>query len=423
MLERHTADVVVVGAGPAGVAAACAAAEAGRRVLLLDEGMRPGGQIWRHAVRSGLPRPARRWLDRLDHSGATFMGGTSVVDGAQGWLLAERQGQPQEIRGAALVLATGARERFLPFRGWTLPGVVGVGGAQALVKGGLDVRGARVVVAGTGPLPLAVAAALRTAGADVSTVAEQAPLRAVARFAAGLWQTPARALQAVRYRATLVGTRFRTGTWVAAAEGQGRVTGVRLTDGRRTWREPCDWLCAAWGLVPATELAAVLGCAARDGAVVVDAQLRTSVPGIWCAGESVGVAGVEAALVEGEMAGQWAVDRPPPARLAAARGRHRELARRMEAAFALRPELRSMADDDVLACRCEDVPLGAARTAGSFREARLHTRLGMGACQGRVCGAALGFLLGWEAPAVRPPILPARAGTLLAMTDQPRRDS
>jgi NADPH-dependent 2,4-dienoyl-CoA reductase/sulfur reductase-like enzyme len=423
MTEVRSVDVAVVGAGPAGIAAACAAAEAGRRVLLLDEGVRPGGQIWRHGAHQAPPRAARRWLARLGASGAEFLNGTTVVDGAAGRLAAERAGAAMEIRAPALVLATGARERFLPFPGWTLPGVIGVGAAQALLKGGLNMRGQRTVVAGTGPLPLAVAATLRAAGARVSTVAEQAPARTVARFAAGLWRTPTRALQALRYRTVLAATRYRTGTWIVAAAGQGRVARVTLTDGRRRWDEPCDWLCAAWGLVPASELANLLGCVTLRGATRVDDALRTSLPGIWSAGEAAGVAGVEAALVEGELAGRDAAGRPPRPDLRAARRRYRGLARRMEEAFAPRPELGDGALDHVLICRCEDVPMEAVRAMTSFREARLHTRLGMGPCQGRVCGTALEFLRGWEPAAVRPPVLPAAAGTMLETDDNPMGDT
>ncbi len=155
------ADVIVIGAGPAGMAAAVHAAEAGRRVVVYDTARRPGGQIWRHRDRRTLPRLAREWLDRFDRSGAAYVPSTEIVD-------------VEALRGRTVVLATGARERYLPFPGWTLPGVVGIGGAQALLKNGADFSGQRVVIAGSGPLMLTVAAALAQAGARLVVVAEQA---------------------------------------------------------------------------------------------------------------------------------------------------------------------------------------------------------------------------------------------------------
>ena len=134
------ADVVVIGAGPAGIAAATRAAEGGRHVLVLDESLSVGGQIWRHRVRDALPAIARTWMARLERSGATIVRGTAVVDlrgdGDAFAATVERNGVPSVVRARAVVLATGARERYLPFPGWTLPGVIGVGAAQALLKSG-----------------------------------------------------------------------------------------------------------------------------------------------------------------------------------------------------------------------------------------------------------------------------------------------
>jgi len=152
-------DVLVIGAGPAGIAAACTAAEAGRRVAVIDDNPAAGGQIWRGGPVDAAPHAAA-WFDRLVRCDADVHGSTAVVDvqpRADGPPLI-RTRSPAGIvtwRPRAIVLATGGRERFLPFPGWTLPGVVGAGGLQALVKQGLDVAGRRVVVAGTGPLLLA----------------------------------------------------------------------------------------------------------------------------------------------------------------------------------------------------------------------------------------------------------------------------
>lgn len=416
--ERVEADVVVVGAGPAGIAAAVRAAESGRRVVVVDESPGAGGQIWRHAPHHPPPLEARRWLARLERSGARVLAGTSVVDATGddrgGFaLVGERHDGRVTMRAGQLIVATGARELFLPFPGWTLPGVVGVGGAQALLHAGLDVAGRSVVIAGSGPLLLPVAASLRAAGARVTLVAEQAPLRRVAAFVAALWRRPGTLLDAARHRAHFAGTPYRVGWWVSEARGAPTVREVVVTDGRRSRAIACDLLCAGYGLVPNTELPRLLGCAVERGAVVVDDEQRTSVGGVRCAGEPTGIGGVDLALVEGEIAGLGAAGRSREARaLFGRRARLRRLAAAMERAFALRAELRGVVTPDTIVCRCEDVAFGTLRADWSPRQAKLYTRAGMGPCQGRVCGPALSFLHGWPMDAVRAPLEPARLATL-----------
>lgn len=428
-VEVLTVDVAVIGAGPAGIAAAARIGESGRRAALLDESPAVGGQIWRH--RRGTPPPAvaRRWIARLDRSGATILTGTSVVDicaagDAGGFVVAaERGASPCVIHAASLVLATGARERFLPFPGWTLPGVIGVGGAQALLKAGAPFSGKRVVIAGSGPLLLPVAAALAHGGARVELVAEQASRRAVGGFALGLWRRPASLAQAARYRAGFLRTPYRTGTWVTAARGDGRVEEVTVTDGRVSRTIACDTLCAAFGLVPNTQFARLLGCEVANGAVVVDAGQRTSVQGVHAAGEATGIGGVDLAIVEGEIAALCATGREGDARrLQRRRVALLSTAGAMERAFAPRAELRALSVSATIVCRCEDVTLGAMRSDWTMRQAKLYTRAGMGACQGRVCGPALEFLFGWPADSVRLPVEPALLSTIRAdEAEQARR--
>jgi NADPH-dependent 2,4-dienoyl-CoA reductase/sulfur reductase-like enzyme len=419
--EVIEADVAVIGAGPAGIAAATCAAEAGRRVVLVDEAPRPGGQIWRHIDRAGLPATAQRWLGRLDRSGASVLQGTAVVDVLPGFVLAaERDGQPLTVSAPNVILATGARERLLPFPGWTLPGVVGAGGAQALLKSGTNLRGQRVVIAGTGPLLLAVAGALARAGVRVTAVIEQAPARRVYEFAASLWRSPARVAQALIERASSRSAQYITGSWVQRATGDETVTEVVVTDARGRQRVvPCDLLCVGYGLVPVTELARRSGCAVEGGRVVVDAHQRTSIAGVWCAGEPTGIGGVDASLVEGEIAGRDATgDKPPSDRLRALRDSHRRFAARLDLTFALRDELRAIVATDTIVCRCEDVTWGRIAGDWSARETKLRTRAGMGPCQGRICGAALEFLLDYGTDSIRPPVLPARISTLIETSAQ-----
>jgi NADPH-dependent 2,4-dienoyl-CoA reductase/sulfur reductase-like enzyme len=413
---RASCDVLVVGGGPAGIAAASRAAELGAATLLVDEGLAPGGQIWRasHGGRRG--RTARRWIDRLSRSRAAIRSSTSVVDvdslGDRFRVVADAQGDVVTIDAGALILATGARELFLPFPGWTLPNVFGVGGGQALMKSGMPVRGKRVVVAGTGPLVLAVASSFAGHGARVRIVAEQAPLARVARFAAALWRSPSRAGQALALRAGLGMTRYLTGTWVSRVQGASSVESVTLTDGRAARTIECDILCTAFGLLPNLELARFLGCAiGRDG-VQVDEHQMTSVDSIFCAGEPTGIGGVDLSLVEGEIAGEAAAG-AAPSRLTGARERLRREADILGSTFALRPDVLALANDDTIACRCEDVRFGDLDRSWSFRQAKLYTRIGMGPCQGRVCAAALECLWGWQREIPRPPIQPARVAALL----------
>jgi NADPH-dependent 2,4-dienoyl-CoA reductase/sulfur reductase-like enzyme len=415
-----TRDVVVIGGGPAGIAAASAAAEVGARVVMIDEGSGPGGQIWRPGVRTSLSRSARRWIARVGASGAEMLRSTSVVDvqrvAEHFIIVAECRGVSREISARSLVVATGARERFLPFPGWTLPNVVGVGGAQALAKSGTSFRGKRVVITGSGPLLLPVAANLSRSGAKLLIVAEQASTASVARFAAGLWRRPLTLVQAATLRAGFLRTPFVTGTWVTSARGDTTVREVTLTDGESTRTLECDVLCAAFGLVPNTELARLLGCTVDDGDVSIDDRQATTIPDVYCCGEPTGIGGVDLALVEGEIAGLSAAGRRAPATLVSRRARHRRDARHLGRAFALRPELFKLAEADTIVCRCEDVRWGALERSWSTRQAKLYTRVGMGPCQGRVCGAALECLMGWPPDSVRVPAQPAHCRTLIGQS-------
>lgn len=414
MVEILRAEVTVVGAGPAGIAAACRAAESGREVLLLDENPRAGGQIWRGASLERGPAGARRWLARLADSPARLLDKTAVVDtDGDGVLLVERRGEALIIEGERLIVASGARELFLPFPGWTLPNVLGVGGGQALLKSGVSFSDRKIVIAGSGPLLLPVAAALAGAGARLSLVAEQAPAHRVQRFALSCWRFPGKLLEAVRYRAAFLGTAYRTGVWVVAARGDDRVEEVVLTDGRRSWTEPCDYLLAAYGLVPNLELPRLLGCEVDRDRVTVDDHQQTTVDGVYCAGEPTGIGGLELALVEGEIAGLAAAGRDREATaLIGRRRRWERFAAALAHAFAPRRELADRVEVGTTICRCEDVAWGELDPAKSFRQAKLATRVGMGPCQGRVCGPALTHLRGWEADRVRPPLRVSTLGVL-----------
>jgi NADPH-dependent 2,4-dienoyl-CoA reductase/sulfur reductase-like enzyme len=434
-------DVVVVGAGPAGMRAAVEATRTGARVLVLDENAAAGGQIWRggeaaQAAHHAEGRQALRALTAFRASSAVLWSQSRVVDAvatADGCELlvlrgAESQASALTVHARALVLATGARERFLPFPGWTLPGVYGAGGLQALVRGGFPVAGLRVVVAGSGPLLLAVAAHLRAAGAQLVGIYEQAPFARLLPFAQQLAQEPGKLLQGAGYAWATRGTPLRTGCWPVAAAGDGRLERVTLTDGRRRWTHACDALACGFHLIPNTELARLLGCAVTEGRVAVDPSGRTSLPGVFCAGEPTGIGGLDAAQTEGALAGAAAASYACGGTCGPER-RHQPLVRRharlqrfqraMAAAFAPRAELRTLAASDTIVCRCEDVRYGELQPYQSWREAKLQTRCGMGPCQGRVCGAATEVLFGWGAESIRPPLAPVPLSALLRADPSP----
>jgi D-hydroxyproline dehydrogenase subunit alpha len=415
--QRLQSDVVVVGAGPAGIAAACMAAEHGRKVAVVDNSPWLGGQIWRETTAHAGRGPAGAWINRLRKSGpSVFSSATTFAAPASHVLLVETPDGVLELEWKKLILATGARERFLPFPGWTLPGVMGPGGLYGMVKSDWPVAGKRVVVAGSGPLLLAAADGLKQAGARVTLIAEQADWGLVVHFGMGLLRYPGKLLQGVGVKARLLGVPYRCGCWPVKAVGTARVESVTLTNGSRSWSEDCDYLACGFHLIPNVELPCLLECAVANGFVRVDEFQLTSVPDIFCAGEPTGIGGADCALVEGLVAGLAAAGAQDQARtLFGQRAAWHRFRAGLNQAFALRPELRHLATPDTFVCRCEDVRLEDLKGCESLRAARLHTRCGMGSCQGRTCGGAVQFLFGWEHRSVRPPLFPVR---LASLTDE-----
>jgi NADPH-dependent 2,4-dienoyl-CoA reductase/sulfur reductase-like enzyme len=414
--QRRQFEIVVVGAGPAGMAAACVAAEAGRQVALLDNSPWLGGQIWRGEQQHPEHAPAQRWIQRLTASGAqVFSLATAFAAPAPGCLMAETPTDVLEFTWQKLILATGARELFVPFPGWTLPGVLGPGGLHAMSKAGWPTAGKRVVVAGTGPVLLAVADGLKQHGANVRFIAEQATLAKVMRFGLGLWRHPGKLAQGLAVKARLLGVPYRGGCWPVKAEGAGRVERVTFTDGARTWTEDCDYLACGFHLVPNVELPLLLDCELAAGAIRVNEFQETSTANVFCAGEPTGIGGAECALVEGQVAGLAAAGLTEPARpLFGRRASWHRFRDALKEAFSLRPELRRLAAPDTVVCRCEDVTRGAMEPFADWRAAKLHTRCGMGPCQGRTCLPAAKFLFGWDNDSVRPPLFPVSVGALIS---------
>ena len=419
-MNALTCGVLVVGAGPAGIAAACCAAEAGRQVTVLDDNPSAGGQIWRGQHVEPNSSESADWLNRIRSSGiVSVMTGARVVSGnaRDHCVMVELSSGACRIHFQKLILATGARERFLPFPGWTLPNVTGAGGLQALVQGGLPIRGKRVVIAGSGPLLLAVASHLQEKGAEVALIAEQSSWKNLLRFGFGLLRFPGKAFQALDFQGLVRRVPFKAGCWIEEAIGDGKLQGVRIRQGKRVWEEPCDYLACGFGLCPNVELAALLGCEIEDGAVRVDEGQRSSVADVYCAGEVTGIGGVDVSLIEGQIAGYVVTDRIDKARPRIKKRRQLlRFARSLQESFSLREELKSLPTSETVVCRCEDVTLGRLQDKRSWREAKLQTRCGMGPCQGRICGPVTEFLLNWKMESIRPPIFPVRLGALCDLT-------
>ncbi|MGW1916376.1 FAD/NAD(P)-dependent oxidoreductase [Streptomyces sp. NPDC002076] len=461
MTER--ARLAVLGAGPAGLAGALAAAARGVRVTLVDAAEQAGGQFYRQPAQAlGARRPEalhhqwktwERLRDGIDRHIAA--GHITHLTGHHVWCVAREsdtlavhalRGPDQEegvaVRADAVLLATGGYERVLPFPGWALPGVVTAGGAQAMLKGGLVLPGRRVVVAGTGPLLLPVATGLAAAGARVAALVESADPGAVLRRTPALAAEPGKLAEAAWYAGQLLRHRVRmlARHTVLEAHGTDRLEAVTVAaldrEGRlragSARRIPCDTLAVGHGMLPHTDLAETLGCTLTGTDVRVDDEQRTDVPGVWAAGETTGIGGAALALAEGHIAGRSIAARlrgtaPDPrswAAAARARTRQRAFFAALETVYAPPPGWADRITDDTVVCRCEEVTAGQVRTAagglgaGDLRTAKLLTRAGMGWCQGRMCAPAVAGLTGCPlTPGRRPFARPVPLGVLAALPE------
>jgi thioredoxin reductase len=401
-------DITILGGGPAGLAAAAAAHRAGSRVTLVDSGTRVGGQYWRHREGAELPDLLRGLLDTpLD-----FRPGHAV------WHV-ERTGDgftthtsAGEIRSSTVIVATGAHDRQLPFPGWTLPGVFTAGGAQALLKEHGVVVGKRIVVAGTGPFLLPVAAGLAEAGAQVLGVFEAGSPLGFARHPAAVVRNAGKLAEGAAYLRTLRrhGVPFHTRQTVVAAHGEDQVSAVTVAKLDRRWYEKswreieCDAVAVGYGFTPQLEIPLQLGCDTHldtDGSLVATADhaQRASVPGVYLAGEVCGVGGAQLSLVEGELAGLHAAGATPSRRLVRRRATLRAFATAMHRTYPVLAGWQDWLDYDTVVCRCEEVEVGEIWVATEYlgatdpRTVKLLARPGMGLCQGRVCGFATACLV------------------------------
>lgn len=435
-------DIAVVGAGPAGLAAAVHCASTGAHVVLVDSARQPGGQYWRHPDETGPHTDEsigqHDWA-RFEHLRSRLRalrssGRITYLPGRHVWFVekvnerttahrlhltaAEDDQHADTVRhltAASLVLCPGGYDRQIPIDGWDLPGVMAAGGVQALLKQHRVPAGSRAVVAGTGPFLLPVATALAESGVTVAAVCEANSPAGWLRDPRGTAAVPSKAVEAASYAMTLARHRipYRTRTAITGISGDDQVRSVTLSkldrsgDIHRTaGTETVDLVALGWGFTPSVELVTAVGAETAvdtDGSLIatVDARQRSTTAGVYVAGEATGVGGASLAVAEGELAGVaaagdlgHAVDAGRLARLTRTISRARRFARAMAKAHPVPPGWPAWLTDDTTVCRCEEVTYGdiaAARDELDGQDARtvkLLTRPGMGWCQGRVCGFA-----------------------------------
>jgi len=457
-------DLAIVGAGPAGLAAADEALARGATVTLLDDNPMPGGQYFRqpppaltraaHAADDADHRRARALFRALESPRARVLSNAVVWDApAPGVLAFARGSESGRVRARAIILATGAVERAVPFPGWTLPGVLTAGGVQNLIKSQRILPGRRFLVVGNGPLLLVAATSIVHAGGTVVEVAESASMAGAWRHAPALLSAPSLLRRGLAYRSTLARARvpMRYGVTIVEARGDGTVREALLApidaagnvDRARTHTVAVDTIVAGFGLTPSIELTRLLGCRdrwdARRGGFVPErsADLETSVAGVYAVGDGAGVGGAEVALVEGRLAGLLAASRlgrGEQGRVAAdvkrLRGTLARLHRVRDAIaelWAPPASFLGLATPDTIVCRCEDVTMSELAqvmdgTDTALEPVKATTRVTMGRCQGRNCLATVTALVArargvptgdLARPRARPPARPVPLADLL----------
>jgi NADPH-dependent 2,4-dienoyl-CoA reductase/sulfur reductase-like enzyme len=457
-------DLLIVGAGPAGMTAAIAARRHGLEVLVIDEQPAPGGQIWRsveNSRRDDILGPTfvegRPVAEAFRASGATYTPVTQMWRLDPGFTAYVTRGQEaQAISARAVILATGAQERPAPFPGWTLPGVLTVGAAQIMLKNAGQIPAGDLWIAGSGPLPLLYMTQLLKAGGRIAGYLDTTPpgqwrsalphlpraLRAYSDLLKGLnWSRKLRAS----------GIRIVRGVSELKATGDGKLETLQYTDAKgATATVPATTLLVHEGVIPSMHAALSLDCEsvwndAQDCYVpTLDAWGESSIDGLFIAGDGAGIAGAKVAVLRGELAalgiaaklGKLSDAAADDAARPVRRGLKRELAARpfLDAYFRPRASVFVPADETIV-CRCEEVTAGQIRATARIgqpgvNQVKSTLRAGMGPCQGRQCAYTVTRLLAAEqrrAPAavgfihVRPPLKPVTIGEIASLDVQAER--
>jgi len=454
-------DLLIVGAGPAGLSAAITARCHGMDVLVVDEQPTPGGQIWRNVEAvAGTPRAAilgKAYGEGLAVVGRFRASGAGYEPGTQVWQVETgprafmtRNGAASSIEPGCLLLATGAQERPAPFPGWTLPGVMTVGAAQIVLKTSGQIPSDPVWIAGNGPLSLLYAAQLLQAGGQIAGFLDTTPpgrtAAAIPKLAAALFSAPGDLMKGLGWVSALR-RRVPYVQHVTKIEAIGGDTIERLryvTASGKTATVEARLLLVHEGIVPTIHPTLALGC--RHGwntnqdsfAPQLDIWGETSEPGVFVAGDGAGIGGATTACLRGEIAAlriAARLGRLPEAQAAAAA---QPIRSRLTRALAARPFLDTLyrprsavfvPPDETVACRCEEVTVASIREQAAAgrpgpNQVKAFTRAGMGPCQGRQCGYTIAHVLadaeGREVPdvglyRVRPPLKPLTLGELAAL--------
>jgi NADPH-dependent 2,4-dienoyl-CoA reductase/sulfur reductase-like enzyme len=423
--QRESYDVVVIGAGPAGLAATATAAEAGLSTLLLDENIGPGGQVFR-AITS-TPVAARDQLGADYWAGAELVksvraSGAEVIQRATVWSLDRNLeigvsvgGASSLVKARRVILATGALERPFPIPGWTLPGVMTAGAAQTMLKSSGLVPDGRTVIAGQGPLLWLLAAQILRLGGRIDRILDTTARRnylAALPHAFVFLTSPYFAKGLAMMREVKAKVPVASGVTELAAAGDGQLAGVSYVAGGKREVMPADLLLLHQGVVPNVNLAMAAGAEHRwDGlqlcwSPVLDADGTSSVPSIAIAGDGAGIGGAQAAVWRGRIAARAVVAALAPqavAKLPSLATLRTELARAergrafLDTLFQPAKQFR-IPQGDTIVCRCEEITAkdvldSVAIGAPGPNQLKAYRRTGMGPCQGRLCGLTVTELM------------------------------
>lgn len=460
-MEHH--ELVIIGGGPAGLAAAASAAQAGVECLLIDEQATPGGQIYRAVgtipdQRARLLGPdyrcGRELVEQFNESGASYLPGTTLWNlNAQREIGILCEGKASRMRADRIIIASGAMERPVPFPGWTLPGVMTAGAGQILLKSSGLVPGNGLVLAGVGPLLLLLAWQYLQAGVTIYAILDMAPsgnLWKALPHLPGALLTHHYILKGLRYQLALkrAGVRFFKGASNLRAVGSDSLEAVEFSHRGGKQRIEIPLLLNHFGVIPDSHLSRCAGCDHRwDSAQlcwrpVTDEWGNSSLDSIAVVGDGAGIGGAVAARHAGRVTGfesvralgRMSARQRDAAAFEDQRWMRDDLRVRpfLEALFRPSSALLSEPKDETLVCRCEEINAGAIRSAiraghKDANQIKFLTRCGMGPCQGRQCDNAVSQLVARELGVdmmvaggyrIRPPIRPLTIEQLAALGEE-----